>query len=124
MMLFRAMRPDDDGHPECVATARGLGARVPGDIQVDASDQVTPGTGGMSVSPDAISNLPPHRRPPIHGGTGKDPVFRISRASLPTVLSFRPDPNHSMAHGFVEPGSPTLVDDYQRDLCGTRGSWS
>lgn len=81
--LYRAMKVDHvDGMPLAESTARGLGVRPGIDIPVDDFGLVDPGGGGMSVSPDAIDNLPPWRRPPEHGGSGDDPVWQIGDEEL------------------------------------------
>ena len=49
-----------------------LGARPDIDIPVDEDGLVAGGDGGMSIAPDSPENLPAHRRPAEHGGTGKD----------------------------------------------------
>jgi hypothetical protein len=121
--LFRAMRRDVDGKPLCGASRRHLGVLVPGDIASNANGLVQPLSGGLSVSPDTIANLPQHRRPPAHGGTGKDPVFVIDSRLVPEPLSYRPDPGHS-EHGFIEPAAVMPLEQYQSRLCKTRTLWS
>jgi RHS repeat-associated protein len=65
--LYRGMRTGADAAPETGPTARTLGARPNTDIPVNSDGTVQPGTGGMSVSPNSPSNLPPFRRPPEFG---------------------------------------------------------
>ncbi len=79
--LYRGMEETPDGEPAIGPSAITLGARPHIDIRVDLSGSVHPGTGGMSVAPDTPSNLPRHRRPPEHGGTGKDPLWSIQEIS-------------------------------------------
>jgi hypothetical protein len=62
--LYRGMQETPDGEPAIGPSARTLGARPHVDIPVDLSDNVYPGTGGISVAPDTPSNLLRHRRPP------------------------------------------------------------
>src|SRR5262245_48897386 len=80
-MVYRAMREDPGGGPAIGPTARTLGVRPGVDIPV-TSGQVQPNTGGMSVAPDRPENLPPLRRPPAYGGSGKDPVWAIRTDQL------------------------------------------
>ena len=120
--LYRSMTPAPDGLPQVAPTARGLGARPMADIPVDGNGVVLPQTGGMSVSP-GIGGLPPHRRPPQYGGTGKDPVYCTCISDLPPSLGYRPDPANPTGHGFVEPSTPMSLDQYQRSLGGTRSKW-
>lgn len=84
---------------------------------------VHPDTGGMSVTPNDPAGLPPHRRPPGMGGTGKDPVYCLSEACLGDRLKYRPDPGKSDTHGFVEPREPMTLEEYLKALSDTAGSW-
>ena len=120
--IYRGMR-DAGGAPELGPSARTLGARTD-DIPVGADGLVRPGTGGMSVSPGAPGNLPPHRRPSGFGGTGKDPVWCASTCDLPDGLTYRPDPSNPGGHGFIEPASPMTFDAYQGLLEQTQSIWS
>src|SRR5205823_10883580 len=76
-ILYRSMREDPAGGPRVGPTARTLGVRPNVDIPVLAG-LVRPNTGGVSVAPDHPGNLHPLRRPPAHGGSGKDPVWGIA----------------------------------------------
>ena len=113
-----------DGLPVTGPTARTLGARPGVDVPVGPDGMVHPGTGGVSVSPDSPLNLPPHRRPPEFGGTGRDPVWRLDERDLPDGLSYRPDPVRPSGHGFVEPSRSMPLTEYQRLLESTRPSWT
>jgi hypothetical protein len=57
----------------------------------------------MCVAPDSPENLPTPRRPPEHGGTGKDPIWELNVVDLGDELVYREDPLMPGAHGFVEP---------------------
>lgn len=121
--LFRSMKESDAGQPEIGANARSLGVRGGIDVvATEASEQVQPGTGGVSVSPDDPRNLPRHRRPPEFGGTGKDPVWVISDAELGPRLRYRPDPE-VWGHGFVEPAHGMTLADYQAAVAETQCRW-
>jgi hypothetical protein len=85
---------------------------------------VHPTTGGMSVSPDSPLNLPPHRRPPEFGGSGRDPVWRLTERDLPDGLGYRPDPANPSGHGFVEPSRSMPLTEYQRLVESTRPTWT
>jgi len=105
-----------------------LGVRVPEDVSPDAAGVVMPGTGGMSVAPDSMWNLPNHRRPRgmERGSTGPvaDHVFSITEGSLgDNGLTARPDPDAPGVHALVEPRTPMLLVGYEGALTATRASW-
>ena len=127
-MYFRAMTPDIDGLPLVGRSARRLSVRVPQDVTPNAAGDVLPGTGGMSVAPDSVWNLPHHRRPRglERGSTGpsQDYVFSIAPRSLEGHgLVARPDPAAHMVHAFVEPTRPVPLDAFERALTATRSNW-
>lgn len=121
--LFRAMKDDGDGCPECGASARELGVRLDGDIEISDEGFVEPGKGGMSVSPESPMYLENHRRPPEFGGIGKDPVWTIDDRELPSELMYRADPEMPSLHGFIEPIQAMSLDAFQEALRSSRGSW-
>jgi len=121
--LYRSMKATSDGSPEPGRTARTLGARPWIDIAVGVDGLVVGGAGGMSVAPDSPENLPAHRRPPDHGGTGKDPIWELDVTELGNERVFREDPLMPGVHGFVEPALPTTFDAYESALLATRHSW-
>lgn len=123
------MKPDPDGCPAVGRAARMLGVRVPGDIAPDAEGLVRPNTGGMSVSPGSIWNVPNHRRPMGMGrgstGPGGDRIFAIGAPPLATArLTVRAAPDRPELHAFVEPGSPIPLAAYDGALSSTRPDWS
>jgi hypothetical protein len=111
-----------DGLPALGDSARTLGARPHTDIPVSPTGLVRPGQDGMSVSPDDPRNLPRHRLPAHLGGTGKDPLGSIREDRLGDGLAHRPDPR-SATHGFIEPATAMLLEDYQRALHATQSFW-
>ena len=117
------MKPASDGLPVVEQTARGLGARVPADIQPDPAGFVDPRTGGMSVTPDDPRRMNALRRPRSLGGAGKDPLFVIQESEIGVGLAFRRDPHDSLAHGFVEPAVRCLLGAYQGTIVETRPVW-
>ncbi len=117
------MEEDGEGHPRVNRTARGLGVRPGDDIPVDDEYEVEPFTGGMSVTPHSPEGLPFFRRPPGHGGTGKDPVWVLESAELGEGLIFRPDDHSPETHGFVEPAYRMRLDDYEDLLALTHNAW-
>jgi hypothetical protein len=121
--LYRSMKTASDGRPASGRTARTLGVRPGIDIPVGVDGLVVGGEGGMSVAPDSPENLPPHRRPPEHGGTGKDPVWELDVTELGDELVYREDPLMPDVHGFVEPVLPTTFDAYESALRSTRRAW-
>lgn len=120
-LLYRSMERQDD-RPRVGRDARSLGVREEYDIEVDEGGMVEPGVGGMSVSPEDILNLPSHRRPSEWGGTGKDPVWRISREHLGVDLEYRADPIDP-THGFIEPARTMEFNRYEEAIHATRESW-
>jgi hypothetical protein len=100
-----------------------LGVRPGIDILVDPDGTVTGGAGGISVAPDSPASLPGHRRPPEHGGTGKDPVWEIRSVDLEEDLAYREDPLRPGVHGFIEPSRRMTVGEYERALLATRAAW-
>lgn len=118
--LYRGMRAEVDGKPECGSTHRTLGVLVPDDIAPDAQGRVHPGTGGMSVAPDDPMHLQPHRRPRALLGTGPDPVFVIDVSEIGATLAARQD---RPGHALVEPSAPVELASYVLALHRTRLSW-
>jgi hypothetical protein len=124
VFLYRAMQVSTvTVGPLVWPSARALGVRRDIDIPVDGEGLVEPGTGGMSVSPDAIENLPRHRRPPSHGGTGLDPVWMLAKDALPESLAYKPDPGADPTHGLIEPAWRMPLDDYEMLLADTAQYW-
>ena len=95
-----------------------------GDIPLRDDGTVEPDTGGMSVSPPPVTNLPLHRRPGEYGGRGKDPVFVLDTDKLPTDLQYRQDPKAPHKHGFKEPSRRMSFEEYQESIHATRALWS
>lgn len=93
------------------------------DIRPDPASHVHPGRGGMSVTPDDPSRLPPHFRPASLGGFGRLPVFGIKILHLGASLHYRPDPKKPRRHGFVEPSERMHLVDYQAALAATAPAW-
>ena len=121
--IFRAMCVAEDGQPRVGRSARELGVRTAGaiiDLPVAADRSVEPGTGGMSVAVDDALHLPKHRRPRSLGGEGRDPVFAIERAILPSGLAIRVDRH---PHALVEPAQRCMLRGYEDALASTRPSW-
>ena len=117
------MKAANDALPQAGQTARTLGVRPGIDIPVGVDGVVRGGDGGMSVAPDSPRNLPAHRRPPEHGGTGKDPIWELDVGDLGDELVYREDPLMPGVHGFVEPVLPTTFDAYDSAVLATRRAW-
>lgn len=100
-----------------------LGVRPGVALRPDDTGRVVGGQGGLSVTPDDPMRLPPHVRPPRFGGKGKLPVFELPAGSLGGALSYRADPEHPERHGFVEPGAPMHLSEYQSALASTQSGW-
>lgn len=121
--LYRSMRAASDGKPVTGQTARTLGVRPGIDIPVGVDRLVVAGEGGMSVAPDSPVNLPAHRRPPEHGGTGSDPIWELDVTELGHELVYREDPLMPGVHGFVEPSVPMTLEEFESTLLATRPAW-
>jgi hypothetical protein len=122
--IFRAMKAEADGLPKVGRSGRELGVRIDGprrDIAVGEDGMVEPGTGGMSVALDAAVNLPKPRLPKPLGGEGRDPVFSMVRANVPSTLLLRQD---RYPHALVEPGRRCPFPVFESDLASTRSLWS
>jgi hypothetical protein len=125
---YRTMTPADDGLPRVGRSARMLGVRIPEDIAPDESQFVWPETGGMSVAPGSMWNLPNHRRPRgMEGGsTGPSGDFVYGIEQTPILsegLTIRPDPAVPQLHAFVEPTTHVMVSEYEAALESTSSSW-
>ncbi|HEX4477781.1 MAG TPA: hypothetical protein VH142_21985 [Polyangiaceae bacterium] len=121
--LYRAMRKDGTGKPLCGAEGNMLGVRPGVDITADHRGIVKRGGGGLSVTPDDLTKLPPHVRPARLGGKGKLPVFGIPAAGLRGELAYRPDPARPDRHGFIEPAGDMMLSEYQSALAATQDAW-
>jgi len=115
--FFRSMTPDEFGFPVVARSARAPGVRVPEDVELDDEEMVVPGTGGMSVAPTSMWNLPNHRRPRglKRGSTGPtgDCVFSLESLALGKfLLTARPDPDQPARHAFIEPGIRVPLGSY------------
>lgn len=124
---FRSMTPDDDGLPRIGRSARLLGVRAQ-EIPADENGFVKPGTGGMSVAPDSMWNVPNHRRPRgmKRGSAGNinDRMYTLTDASLPAdKLRVRVDPQAPQRHAFVEPAAIIELAGYENHLADTRNDW-
>lgn len=128
-LIYRSMTPDGD-RPKVGPTARTLGARVPADIPVQ-DGHVSPGTGGMSVTP-SWRDLAPHRIPrrlvhlaPSAHGSNNDFCWRMGegpfeKGAVSEDLELRPD---RPPHGSVEPSATMTLDRYQAALAATQDQW-
>src|SRR5215470_14646297 len=124
-MVFRGMEPGLNGLPLLGRSNRRLGVRVPDDIAPDSSGNVHPGTGGMSVAPETMWNLPNHRRPRgmLRGSTGPagDRVYGIDPEAIAKhALHVRPT---SIRHANVEPSIQMSLAMYEDNLARTQPSW-
>jgi hypothetical protein len=129
--LYRAMTPAKDGLPSVGRSARALGVRIEGDfadIVPDDRGIVHPESGGMSVAPSSVWNVPNSRRPRGMGngstGPAGDAVFVISELAVTTdVLAVRADPVTPKEHALVHPSVPVLLVRYEAALADTRNQW-
>lgn len=110
-----------------------LGVRVPADVQPTAAGHVSPGMGGMSVSP-RLTALPPHRvprrlHPLVPKATGKNFCFvwsmgegAFAAGAVALGLCLRPDLSNDK-HGFGEPTAAMSIADYRQALAATQDEW-
>lgn len=119
-VFFRAMA--SDGALPATGPA-DLGVRVGTDISPDLSGDVSPGQGGMSVAPDDPMNLHRLHRPAELGGSGRKPVWGITRDDLKDELHCRPDPRKPTKHAMIEPAMRMQVNDYELVLEDTAPKW-
>lgn len=122
-IIFRAMKEDFDGKPLVGRLARTLGVRIEGqyrDIPINEDGTVHPNTGGMSVTPNTLEQLPVFRLPKSLGGEGRDPVFSFQVVDLPSTLALRRD---KPSHALVEPSKSCLFEEYEQNLHSTREDW-
>lgn len=113
---------EDGGKPALGESARKLGVRKGVDISIDESGNALHNEKGMSTSPDDPKNLPPHRRPPEFGGTGKDPVWEADSGSL-TNDKIEWCEDNPGKHGIVRPKKDMPYDEFKSSLEGTQDSW-
>jgi hypothetical protein len=78
----------------------------------------------MSAFFHPIDNLPPHRRPPKHGGDEpRCEIYEIETDDLPEELRIRIDPYNETRHVFIEPAREMTFEEYQQTLHATRSLW-
>ncbi len=145
MKIYRGMRfQKSDGLPKVGPKASNLGVRPnyteqeidpedrikPGDrvvldIDVDANGMVQPGMGGMSTNFPPMDNIPPHRRPPKHGGDDPDyEIYELDTKDLPEGLTIRKVPHNPERQAYVEPAREMSINEYQHLLEDTRALWT
>ncbi|MGH7436528.1 MAG: hypothetical protein ACRENE_12715 [Polyangiaceae bacterium] len=122
--LYRTFVTDEKDRPKIGIEDFMLGARVPIDIKPDRDGMVRPGIGGMSVTPNDPSGLPPHLRPiSLAGGQSTLPVFVIGASDLGPSLRFQRAKRHPERHGYVEPAMAMKLEAYQNALGSTVSEW-
>lgn len=118
--IFRPMRPADDGKPALGRSLSTLGVRPDHDLPVDADGCVAPVTGGMSVTPDRVEDVPPTLLPRALGGEGRHPLFKVAVDQLPPTLAVRVD---KPKHANVEPAARCVFEAYELEVQKTRTFW-
>jgi|GEM_PF-5033347 len=119
-IIFRPMRPDEDGFPKLGASLSTLGVRPNKDIKVAADGTVHPESGGMSVTPDRWKDVPHPLMPRELGGEGRHPLFCLLASSLPDSLTARIDRTR---HANVEPVEACHFEDFNGAVQATRLGW-
>jgi len=119
-----------------VRTASGPNDPAP-DIVPDGKGDVTPATGGMSVSPSLsvlLSRLPARMIPrrlrqiaPKAAGNDNLSAWAMGdgafvASEIADKLALRPDPEDN-GHGFVEPDAEMSLQSYRAALEATRDQW-
>ena len=118
----------DDGLPLVGPINITLGVRTGGrlfDIPVTEDGTVAPRPtteprGGMSVAPRSPMNLHEQHRPPLLGGSGSYPVWRLSKSDLGPDLLYQ---ETSPTHGRIAPARRMPLADYEAALARTRERW-
>lgn len=132
--VFRAMQ-ESGGAPVVGRSRRSLGVVVApapeGDIEADASGNVHPKTGGMSVAP-TYADLPIWRVPKrlaskIRGAKGSN-ADKIWSFGIGAFRDGRFDPGLVLrvdrpGHGNVEPDASCSLEQYERNLAATQSAW-
>lgn len=119
-IIIRPMRAADDGKPVLGRSLSTLGVRPDHDLPVDADGCVEPATGGMSVTPDRVEDVPPTLLPRVLGGEGRHPLFVVDVDQLPATLTVRVD---KPKHANVEPAARTAFEAYELEVQNTRTFW-
>jgi hypothetical protein len=134
--IYRAMKADGN-RPMLGASASTLGIRPQVDIHPDNAGRVHPQTGGLSVSP-SLSTIPLRFLPrrlhesgvqPGSFGSNSVSVWDMGEGAFETgavseQLNLRPDPANPTRHGFVEPATTMLLDEYADAVSATRDLWT
>ncbi len=142
ILYYRGMA-EENGKPKVGRSARLLGVRPGLDIDVEqmpkswldeqgylkpeaewnSSDELVTvairNTKGMSTSL-SIEGLPPFRKPPAFGGTGKDPLWQIDDRKIVGVLEAVQD---SFTHVSILPKQTMLLSTYEAALANTQNDW-
>lgn len=141
-LYYRGMA-EENGKPKIGRNARLLGVRPAIDIDVEqvpkewldeqgylrleterksSEESVTVAirnTKGMSVSL-SIESLPPFRKPPTFGGTGKDPLWQIDDSKIVGDIEAIQD---SPTHVSILPSATMLLEKYETALVQTQSEW-
>ncbi|MEB3230179.1 MAG: hypothetical protein VKJ64_04155 [Leptolyngbyaceae bacterium] len=73
----------------------------------------------MSVSL-SIDGLPPFRKPPMFGGTGRDPLWQIDDSKITGDLEAVQD---NPTHVSIWPSTTMLLEKYEAALASTQNDW-
>lgn len=119
-IIYRPMRPAEDGHPALGASLSTLGVRSGKDIPVADDGVVQPKSGGMSVTPDRWRDVPQPLLPRSLGGEGRHPLFCLEIEALPLDLVARVD---RPRHANVEPVAVCQFDEFNAAVQATRCDW-
>ena len=141
-LYYRGMA-EENGKPKVGCSARLLGVRPGIDIDIEqmprgwldeqgylrpeaernpSGEPVTVAirnTKGMSVSL-SIESLPPFRKPPKFGGTGKDPLWQIDDSKILGDIEAVQD---SPTHVSILPSATMLLEKYEAALAQTQNEW-
>ena len=141
-LYYRGMA-EENGKPKMGRNARLLGVRPRMDIDIEqvpkdwldeqgyllpeterksSEESVTVAirnTKGMSVSL-SIEGLPPFRKPPKFGGTGKDPLWQIDDSKILGDIEAVQD---SPTHVSILPRATMLLEKYEAALAQTQSEW-
>lgn len=132
--IVRPMRVDPDGLPKVGTQSKCLGAREPGnaDIDLDGSGNVVLNGRGLSVVSDwrllPGFLVPEHLEDEFNGASGKGlRVFvhgsgKFEEGDVATGLRLQHKPHNDKA-GNVAPKASVPLAQFQKDLRATRPDW-
>jgi hypothetical protein len=124
-LLFRVMRPAEDGKPLVGDEPSLLGVRCDhpsgrNDVKRGKNGLIFPGTGGLSVNPDDYTRIYPTILDMALDEEEEEQVWCLQLEDLSHELAYR-EPR--AGKGLIEPSRPMTLERFQRALADTRDAW-